>query len=231
MMSQAFSHPAPTMPVSRVRGKRIRTSLKTDSASVGCRCSASTGCWWATDRWAVARADTAWSCPSRRPSGPPPTTENGRQHGDAPKTDVVSVAKLRLGDFEKQQRQRAESSTAAMQGKMTVGDAISIHRQRVADDADVFDQSLNGLDYITRCLDAGLAHEKGKFGLGDSDLTLSHSTLAFLRGCVRRDRQAFGSPKPVGHCQQAASRLETSGDKWPPQTLAAAQGRRGKTPR
>ena len=65
----------------------------------------------------------------------------------------------------------------------------------------VFDQSLNGLDYIAKCLDAGLAYETGKFGSGDSDLTLSHSTLAFLRGCVRRDRQAFSSPKQVGHCQ------------------------------
>jgi hypothetical protein len=64
----------------------------------------------------------------------------------------------------------------------------------------VFDQSLNGLDYITKSLDAGLAHESGKFGAAASDLTLSHSTTAFLRGCVQRDRQAFSSPQPVGHC-------------------------------
>jgi len=64
----------------------------------------------------------------------------------------------------------------------------------------VFDQSLNGLDYIAKCLDAGLAYETGIFGSGDSDLTLSHSTLGYLRGCVRRDRQAFSSPKQVGHC-------------------------------
>ncbi len=64
----------------------------------------------------------------------------------------------------------------------------------------VFDQSLNGLDYIAKSLEAGLAHESGKFGLGTADLTLSHSTTAFLRGCVRRDRQAFSSPQPVGHC-------------------------------
>jgi hypothetical protein len=53
----------------------------------------------------------------------------------------------------------------------------------------VFDRSLNGLDYIAKCLDTGLAHETGKFGQETSDLTLSHSTLAYLRGCVRRDRQ------------------------------------------
>jgi len=62
----------------------------------------------------------------------------------------------------------------------------------------VFNQSPNGLDYITKCLDAGLAHETGKFGSGDSDLTVSHSTWAHLRLCVRRDRQAFSSPEQVG---------------------------------
>ena len=51
------------------------------------------------------------------------------------KTDVLSVAKLRLGDFDKQERQRAESTDAAAKGKMTVGDAIRIHKQRVAGDA------------------------------------------------------------------------------------------------
>jgi integrase len=51
------------------------------------------------------------------------------------KTDVVSVAKLRLGDFEKQERQRAESTDAIFQGKMTMASAIAMHRQRVAGDA------------------------------------------------------------------------------------------------
>jgi len=37
------------------------------------------------------------------------------------KTDVLSVAKLRLGDLDKQERQRAESSAAPARGKMTVG--------------------------------------------------------------------------------------------------------------
>lgn len=64
----------------------------------------------------------------------------------------------------------------------------------------VFQQSLNGLAYVAKSLDLGLAHESGKFALDTADLTLSHSTTAYLRGCVRRDRQAFSSPQPVGHC-------------------------------
>jgi integrase len=50
------------------------------------------------------------------------------------KTDVLSVAKLRLGDFEKQERQRAESVDSVSYGKMTVNDAIELHRRRVAGD-------------------------------------------------------------------------------------------------
>ena len=51
------------------------------------------------------------------------------------KTDVLSVAKLRLADLDKQERQRAESTDAVARGKMTVGDAIEIHKERVAGDA------------------------------------------------------------------------------------------------
>ena len=51
------------------------------------------------------------------------------------KTDVLSVAKLRLADLDKQERQRAESTDAAARGKMTVGDAVAIHQERVAGDA------------------------------------------------------------------------------------------------
>ena len=40
------------------------------------------------------------------------------------KTDVLSIAKLRLARFDKQERQRAEATEAAARGKMTVGDAI-----------------------------------------------------------------------------------------------------------
>ena len=48
------------------------------------------------------------------------------------KTHVLSVAKLRLSDYERQEWQRAESGDAADSGKMTVADAIRIHGQRVA---------------------------------------------------------------------------------------------------
>jgi hypothetical protein len=51
------------------------------------------------------------------------------------KTSQVSVAKLRLADLEKQERQRAEHQTAVADGTMTFGDALTIYQQRLTDDA------------------------------------------------------------------------------------------------
>lgn len=49
-------------------------------------------------------------------------------------TTVLSVAKLRLGDFEKSQRQAAESQTEAKQGKMPFSEALKILRSRIEGD-------------------------------------------------------------------------------------------------
>jgi integrase len=50
------------------------------------------------------------------------------------KTSQISVAKLRLGDLEKQERQRAEHQTAVADGVMAFGDALAIYKQRLAGD-------------------------------------------------------------------------------------------------
>jgi len=44
------------------------------------------------------------------------------------KTDVLSVAKLRLADLEKSEREAAESSEAAFKGRMTFGDCVEIFK-------------------------------------------------------------------------------------------------------
>jgi integrase len=51
------------------------------------------------------------------------------------KTQVLSVAKLRLGDLEREERQIAEHATAYVGGKMTFVDALAIYRQRLQGDA------------------------------------------------------------------------------------------------
>lgn len=47
------------------------------------------------------------------------------------KTDSLAVAKLRLGDFLKQENHRVEAVQAAGRGKMTFGDAVDIYSRRV----------------------------------------------------------------------------------------------------
>src|ERR1019366_3807470 len=50
------------------------------------------------------------------------------------KTDVLTVAKLRLADFEKNERQRAESQIDVAHGKLTFGEALAIYHQRILGD-------------------------------------------------------------------------------------------------
>jgi integrase len=50
------------------------------------------------------------------------------------KTDRISVAKLRLGDFHKEERQRAAAHTAVARGKMTFGAVVEIYRERLKGD-------------------------------------------------------------------------------------------------
>jgi integrase len=52
------------------------------------------------------------------------------------KTDRISVAKLRLSDFHKEERQRAASQTAVARGVMTFGDALEMFKQRLQNDPD-----------------------------------------------------------------------------------------------
>ena len=47
------------------------------------------------------------------------------------KTDTLSVAKLRLGDFLKQENKRVEITEAAERGRMTFGDALAIFKKRL----------------------------------------------------------------------------------------------------
>ncbi len=56
---------------------------------------------------------------------------NGKLIRKTLKTDVLSVAKLRLTDFEKFERQSAETHANVNRGKLTFGEALRIYRQRI----------------------------------------------------------------------------------------------------
>lgn len=53
------------------------------------------------------------------------------------KTKVLSVAKLRLGDLKKKERQLAERQVAVADGSMTVDDALVTYRQRLEGDSSI----------------------------------------------------------------------------------------------
>src|SRR5271170_5360590 len=53
------------------------------------------------------------------------------------KTDRISVAKLRLSDFHKEERQRAAVHTAVARGKMTFGDALANYKQQRENDPNI----------------------------------------------------------------------------------------------
>jgi integrase len=51
------------------------------------------------------------------------------------KTDRISIAKLKLADVERRERQQAENRAEIAKGKMTFGDALAMYRARVKGDA------------------------------------------------------------------------------------------------
>src|SRR5437899_1252975 len=53
------------------------------------------------------------------------------------KTKVMSVAKLRLWDLEKSERQMAEHQTASADGRMIFNDALTIYKQRLQGDESI----------------------------------------------------------------------------------------------
>ena len=57
------------------------------------------------------------------------------------KTDRISVAKLRLGDFHKEERQRADAHQAVARGKVTFGAALETYREHLKGDYSLKDRS------------------------------------------------------------------------------------------
>lgn len=57
------------------------------------------------------------------------------------KTDRISVAKLRLGDFHKEERKRADAHKAVARGKMTFGAALETYRERLKGDYSLKERS------------------------------------------------------------------------------------------
>jgi len=67
------------------------------------------------------------------------------------KTDVMSVARLRLGDFIKEKQEEMGDDSAPRSGKMTVGDALEIFRLRLDGQQDIKD---GAKVYRRKCIEA-----------------------------------------------------------------------------
>lgn len=62
------------------------------------------------------------------------------------KTDVLTVAVLRLSDLEKTEKQKADTVVNAGRGKMTFGEALEICKQRLKDDIGIKDRTRDYYD-------------------------------------------------------------------------------------
>lgn len=68
------------------------------------------------------------------------------------KTDRISVAKLRLGDFHKQERQRAAVSIAVIRGKMTFADAVAAYKEQRKNDPNLKAGTVEYDDYRIKAM-------------------------------------------------------------------------------
>jgi integrase len=74
------------------------------------------------------------------------------------KTNVLSVAKLRLGDFIKERQEELGDESAVRSGRMTIGDAVRILRQRLDGQQNIKEGAKL---YRRKCIDALLASWPG----------------------------------------------------------------------
>jgi integrase len=68
------------------------------------------------------------------------------------RTDKLGVAKLRLADFEKQERKKAATRHALTLGKMTFGEALAVFKSRLKDDPTVKPRTKEYYEYRSKAL-------------------------------------------------------------------------------
>jgi integrase len=68
------------------------------------------------------------------------------------KTDRISVAKLRLSDFHKEERQRASSQAAILRGKMTFGEALAAYQEKLRNDPNIKPKTKEYYDFRIKAL-------------------------------------------------------------------------------
>ena len=78
------------------------------------------------------------------------------------KTHRISVAKLRLGDFHKEERQRASAQAAVSRGKMTFSDALAAYQQKLKNDPNIKPKTKENYEFRIKALLESWPDLKGK---------------------------------------------------------------------
>ncbi len=68
------------------------------------------------------------------------------------KTDSIAIAKLRLAELEKDERHTAEHRAAVTTGKMTFGDCLKLHSERLQADPSFKPKTKEYYEYRTKAL-------------------------------------------------------------------------------
>lgn len=137
-------------------------------------------------------------------------------------TDLISVAKLRLTDFEKHERQLSESNDATRRGRITVSEAIETYTQRKAGDASLKPRTRQYHDERIKALLkswGGLAEKEiraitksdclnwaAAYGKGFSASAFNH-TIGVLRGILEIGVEVGARyDNPASHIKRASER-------------------------
>ena len=78
------------------------------------------------------------------------------------KTDRISMAKLRLVDFHKKERQRASAQAAVARRKMSFGDALAAYQQKLQNDPNIKPKTKEYYEFRIKALLESWPDLKGK---------------------------------------------------------------------
>lgn len=140
------------------------------------------------------------------------------------KTDKISIAQLRLADEMERERRKAENATAIAKGKMTMGDALRIYKERIAGRVDLKPRTkayhteriegllkswpgLEGTD-ITKVTKSDCLNWAARYGREVSATTFNHS-IGILRAVLEIGTEVgIRFDNPVKAVKRVSERLK-----------------------
>jgi hypothetical protein len=115
--------------------------------------------------------------------------------------DQLTVAKLRMGDLEKRERQRAESLKAVGDGKMTFGDALAVFKPRLANNPEIKPHTKEYYGYRITALFV-------------REVTLVDATLVQAARRAPAKRSPVGGDPDADYTVKAVNRTTATSSTW-----------------